>query len=195
MIHECCGCPFLYSTCTPPVFVFSALNNSHYFLLYSMTHNLVNSLHGDLPSGTAITCLRQIAYGLFISTYHINAQSVCYSNLYISPAIPGIPRHGSWCLHSQNLQLWNTSQSAVTEWKDRTTGFEEQSTSWKADSSSVYRPLTVSLWSPKVHCHINPVQYPQHILLGFIRIRILPSTSWSTEVPHPIRFCDWIFFY
>lgn len=104
-VHEYCGCPFLYSTCTPPVFVFSALNNSHYFPLYSMTRNLVNSLHRDLLSGTAITCLCQKAHGLFISVYHIRARRVCYSNLYPSPAIPGIPWHGSWCFHSQILQL------------------------------------------------------------------------------------------
>jgi len=95
----------LSCTCTPPVFVFSALNNSHYFPLYSMAHNLINSLQGDLLYGTAITCLRQMAHGLFISAYHINAQRVCYSNLYLSPTIPGIRWHGSWCLRSHTLQL------------------------------------------------------------------------------------------
>jgi len=56
-----------------------------------MIHNLINSLQGDLLYGTAITCLRQMAHVLFISAYHINAQRVCYSNLYLSAAIPGIP--------------------------------------------------------------------------------------------------------
>jgi hypothetical protein len=92
-------------TCTAPVFVFSALNNSHYFPLYNMTHNLINSLHRDLLYGTAISCLRQMANGLFILAYRINAQRMCYSNLHLSPAIPGTPWHGSWCFHSQTLKL------------------------------------------------------------------------------------------
>jgi hypothetical protein len=113
----------------------------------------------------------------------------------LSPAIPAIPWHGSCCLHSQTLQHEIQTNQLLRKGKRERPAQRSRVLLEKPIVAQLYRPLTVSLWNSKVHCHINPVQYSQHILLGFIWIRILPSTSWSTEMPHTIRLCNWIFYY
>jgi hypothetical protein len=177
------SCPWKYRTlvvvssctCTPPVFVFSALNNSHYFPLYSMTHNLINNRHGDLLYSTAISCLRQMANGLFILAYHSNAQWMCYSNLSVSLSLSlslamlGIPWHGSWCLHSQTLQL--EIQINQVLWKGRR--------KWPATNSSVFlakqivaqlcRPLTEFLWNLKRSSSYQTRTIP---IIYFVRIHM-----------------------
>jgi hypothetical protein len=107
-------------TCTPPVFVFSALNNSHYFPLYSMTHNLTNSLRGDLLYGTAISCLFQMAHGLFILAHHSNAQrtDVILKSVSLSGHTRNTPAR-IVILAFTDLATWNTNQPVVTEAKER----------------------------------------------------------------------------